>query len=54
MDVYRHITLYVNKRDTFDLTNSGRLLRVDDGVDRYTGQPRMGNMAVSVRPAHPL
>ena len=34
-------------------TNSGRLLRVDDGVDRYTGQPRMGNIAVSVRAAHP-
>ena len=33
-------------------TNSGRLLRVDDGVDRYTGQPRMGNIAVSVTPAH--
>lgn len=30
-------------------TNSGRLLRVDDGVDRYTGQPRMGNIPVSVR-----
>jgi hypothetical protein len=29
-------------------TNSGRLLRVDDGVDRYTGQPRMGNIPVSV------
>ncbi len=54
MDVYRHVTMYVNKRDILDLTNSGRLLSVDDGGDRYTGQPRMGNMAVSVRPAHPL
>ncbi len=35
-------------------TNSGRLLRVDDGVDRYTGQPRMGNIAVSVRAVHSL
>ena len=35
-------------------TNSGRLLRVDDGVDRYTGQPRMGNIPVSVRPVPPL
>ena len=32
-------------------TNSGRLLRVDDGVDRYTGQPRMGNVPVNVRAA---
>ena len=32
-------------------TNSGRLLRVDDGVDRYTGQPRMGNIPISVRAA---
>ena len=54
MVVHRHITMYVNKRDIIDLTNSGRLLRVDDGVDRYTGQPRMGNIAVSVTPAHPL
>ncbi len=30
-------------------TNSGRLLRVDDSVDRYTGQPRMGNISVSIQ-----
>ena len=54
MDVYRHVTMCENQRDMFDLTNSGRLLRFDDGGDRYTGQPRMGNIAVSVRAAHPL
>ncbi len=32
-------------------TNTGRLLRVDDDVDRYTGQPRMSNVPVSVRAA---
>jgi anaerobic selenocysteine-containing dehydrogenase len=34
-------------------TNPGRLLRVDDGVDRYTGQPRMSNLPVRVRAAEP-
>ncbi len=30
-------------------TNTGRLLRVDEDVDRYTGQPRMNNVPVRVR-----
>lgn len=30
-------------------TNTGRLLRVDEDVDRYTGQPRMNNVPVAVR-----
>ncbi|MAG34048.1 MAG: molybdopterin dinucleotide-binding protein [Deltaproteobacteria bacterium] len=34
-------------------TNPGRLLRVDDGVDRYTGQPRMSNVPVRVRAVEP-
>ncbi len=34
-------------------TNPGRLLRVDEGVDRYTGQPRMSNVPVRVRAAEP-
>jgi anaerobic selenocysteine-containing dehydrogenase len=32
-------------------TNPGRLLRVDQDVDRYTGQPRMSNVPVRVRAA---
>jgi anaerobic selenocysteine-containing dehydrogenase len=35
-------------------TNTGRLLRVDDGMDRYTGQPRMSNVPVRVQPAEPM
>jgi anaerobic selenocysteine-containing dehydrogenase len=35
-------------------TNPGRLLRVDDSVDRYTGQPRMSNVPVRVRAAEQL
>jgi anaerobic selenocysteine-containing dehydrogenase len=35
-------------------TNTGRLLRVDDGMDRYTGQPRMSNVPVRVQPAEPV
>jgi anaerobic selenocysteine-containing dehydrogenase len=35
-------------------TNTGRLLRVDEDVDRYTGQPRMNNVPVSVRAAEPV
>lgn len=31
-------------------TNTGRLLRVDEDMDRYTGQPRMSNVPVRVRP----
>ncbi|MEZ4331841.1 MAG: molybdopterin-dependent oxidoreductase [Myxococcota bacterium] len=34
-------------------TNPGRLLRVDQDVDRYTGQPRMSNVPVRVRAAEP-
>ncbi len=34
-------------------TNPGRLLRVDQDVDRYTGQPRMSNVPVRVRAAAP-
>lgn len=34
-------------------TNTGRLLRVDEDVDRYTGQPRMSNVPVRVRAAEP-
>jgi anaerobic selenocysteine-containing dehydrogenase len=34
-------------------TNANRLLQVDQGVDRYTGQPRMSNVPVSVRAAEP-
>jgi len=30
-------------------TNTGRLLRVDEDMDRYTGQPRMSNVPVRVR-----
>jgi len=32
-------------------TNPGRLLRVDDSIDRYTGQPRMSNIPVRVKAA---
>ena len=32
-------------------TNSGRLLRADHDLDPYSGQPRMSNVAVAVRPA---
>lgn len=35
-------------------TNAGRLLRVDQDVDRYTGQPRMSNVPVRVRAAEPV
>jgi len=35
-------------------TNPGRLLRVDQDVDRYTGQPRMSNVPVRVRAAEPV
>jgi anaerobic selenocysteine-containing dehydrogenase len=35
-------------------TNPGRLLRVDQDVDRYTGQPRMNNVPVRVRAAEPV
>jgi anaerobic selenocysteine-containing dehydrogenase len=35
-------------------TNTGRLLRVDEDVDRYTGQPRMNNVPVRVRAAEPV
>jgi anaerobic selenocysteine-containing dehydrogenase len=34
-------------------SNPGRLLRVDDGVDRYTGQPRMSNLPVQVHAVEP-
>lgn len=34
-------------------TNTGRLLRVDEDMDRYTGQPRMSNVPVRVRAAEP-
>ncbi len=34
-------------------TNPGRLLRVDQDMDRYTGQPRMSNVPVRVRAAEP-
>ncbi len=35
-------------------TNTGRLLRVDEDMDRYTGQPRMSNVPVRVRAAEPV
>jgi anaerobic selenocysteine-containing dehydrogenase len=35
-------------------TNTGRLLRVDEDMDRYTGQPRMSNVPVSVQAAEPI
>jgi anaerobic selenocysteine-containing dehydrogenase len=35
-------------------TNANRLLQVDQGVDRYTGQPRMSNVPVRVRAAEPV
>lgn len=35
-------------------TNTGRLLRVDQDMDRYTGQPRMSNVPVRVRAAEPI
>jgi anaerobic selenocysteine-containing dehydrogenase len=35
-------------------TNTGRLLRVDQDVDRYTGQPRMSNVPVRVSAADPV
>lgn len=35
-------------------TNPGRLLRVDQDVDRYTGQPRMSNVPVRVRAAETM
>ena len=31
--------------------NTGRLLQADRDLDRYSGQPRMSNVAVDVRPA---
>jgi anaerobic selenocysteine-containing dehydrogenase len=34
-------------------TNANRLLQVDQGVDRYTGQPRMSNVPVRVSAAEP-
>lgn len=34
-------------------TNTGRLLRVDEDMDRYTGQPRMSNVPVRVEAAEP-
>ena len=35
-------------------TNTGRLLRVDEDMDRYTGQPRMSNVPVRVQAAEPV
>jgi hypothetical protein len=29
--------------------NTGRLLRLDEGLQPYTGQPRMSNVPVAVR-----